>query len=40
VAAERDAARRTAWRQEIQTHAPARFVFVDESSTTIALTRR
>jgi transposase len=40
VAAERDDARRTAWRQEIQEHDPARFVFVDESSTTIALTRR
>jgi transposase len=40
VAAERDAAGRAAWRQEIAAHAPARFVFVDESSTTIALTRR
>jgi transposase len=40
VAAERDPVHRAAWRQDIQGHDPARFVFVDESSTTIALTRR
>jgi transposase len=40
VAAERDAARRAAWRREIQALAAVRFVCVDESSPTITLTRR
>jgi transposase len=40
VAAEGDAARRAAWREDAGRRDARRFVFVDESSTTIALTRR
>jgi transposase len=39
VATERDAARRERWRQETRHLDPRRFVVVDETSTSIALTR-
>lgn len=39
VAAERDEAARTAWRAEAEDLAPADLVFVDETSTHVALTR-
>jgi transposase len=39
-ASEQDPAARAAWREEVETLDPATFVFVDETSTTIALTRR
>lgn len=39
-ASEQDPARRAAWRDAVATLAPDDFVFVDETSTTIALTRR
>lgn len=40
IAAERDEAARTAWRDEAATLTPAELVFVDETSTHTALTRR
>jgi transposase len=40
TASEQDPVARAAWRAEIAGFDPATFVFVDESSTTIALTRR
>ncbi len=40
IAAERDEAARTAWRDETATLTPADLVFVDETSTHTALTRR
>lgn len=39
-ASEQDPVARTAWRDEVATLQPADFVFVDETSTSIALTRR
>jgi transposase len=39
VAAERDPARRLSWRQEVAALDPQRFVVVDETATTTALTR-
>jgi transposase len=39
AASERDEAARTAWRAAVATRDPKQFVFVDESSTHIALTR-
>src|SRR4051812_45375847 len=40
IATERDEAARTAWREQIRTLDPADLVFVDETSTHTALTRR
>jgi transposase len=40
IAAERDEVARTAWREEATTLNPADLVFVDETSTHIAMTRR
>lgn len=40
IATERDAAARTAWRAEVARLDPATFVFVDESGTNTAMTRR
>ena len=40
IAAERDEAARTAWRDEVATLTPADLVFVDETSTHTAMTRR
>ncbi len=40
IATERDAAARTAWREQIATLDPADLLFVDETSTHTALTRR
>ena len=39
IAAERDEAARTAWREDAEALAPADLVFVDETSTHVALTR-
>jgi transposase len=40
IASERDEGERAAWRAAVATLDPARFVFVDESGTNIAMTRR
>ena len=40
TASEQDPVARAAWRTELAVLDPATFVFVDETSTTIALTRR
>jgi transposase len=40
IASERDEADRAAWRHEVAALDPARFVFIDESGTNIAMTRR
>jgi hypothetical protein len=40
IAAERDEAARTAWRDEVATLKPTNLVFIDETSTHTAMTRR